>query len=70
VSAPEEKLLLEFNIVAAAKAQALEHLRADKHRPAMPDKPSEKHDQPNKNEAKPKDRTGCRPLPFAGMAQK
>jgi hypothetical protein len=30
VSAPDEKLLIEDNIVPAAKAQALAHLKADK----------------------------------------
>jgi hypothetical protein len=51
---------LEVSITAASKAQAAAQFKANKPRTCRPDKPN---DKPDKNKAKPKDRTGGRPLP-------
>jgi hypothetical protein len=66
LSALEDKRL-EVSITAAAKAQACAHFKVDKPRPDGPDKPS---DKPDKHKAKPKDRTGGRPLPSTYKAHK
>jgi hypothetical protein len=68
-SAMEDKRL-EVNITTAAKAQAITHFKADKPRPNIPDKPSDKPDMPDKSKAKPKDRTGGRPLPSSDKVHK
>jgi hypothetical protein len=69
VSAPKDKRV-EVSITADAKAQAIAQFKADKPRPCIPDKPSDKTDKPDKNKAKPKDRTGRRPLPSTDKAHK
>jgi hypothetical protein len=61
---------LEGSITAAAKAQATAQLKADMPRQDIPDKPSDKPDEPDKNKAKLKDRTGDRPLPSTDKARK
>jgi hypothetical protein len=65
MSALEDKRL-EANITGAAKAQAAAQFKADKPRPCRPDKP----DMSDKYMAKPKDRTGGRPLPSTDKAHK
>jgi hypothetical protein len=43
-------------------------LVTDKPRPDRPDGPNDKPDKPDKHKAKPKDRTGGRPLPATDKA--
>jgi hypothetical protein len=69
VSALEDKRP-EVSITAAAKAQAAAHFKADKPRPNIPDMPNDKPDKPDKPKAKPKDRTGGRPLTSTDKAHK
>jgi hypothetical protein len=69
LSAMEDKRL-EVSITGAAKAQAAAQFKADKPRPDKPDKPNDKPDKPGKHKAKPKDRTGGRPLPSTDKAHK
>jgi hypothetical protein len=69
MSAVEDKRL-EVSITAAAKAQAAAHFKADKPRPDTPDMPTDKPDKPDQTKAKPKDRTGARPLPFTDKTHK
>jgi hypothetical protein len=69
LSAVEDKRL-EVSITSAAKAQVVAHFKADKPRPDRPDKPNDKPDKPDKHKAKPKDRTGGRPLPSTDKAHK
>jgi hypothetical protein len=69
LSALEDKRL-EVSIAGAAKAQATAQFKADNPRPDRPDKPNDKPDKPNKHKAKPKDRTGGRPLPSTDKAHK
>jgi hypothetical protein len=58
------------SITAAAKAQATTQFKANKPRQDRPDKPSDKPDKLDKHKAKPKDRTGGRPLPSSEKAHK
>jgi hypothetical protein len=69
LSALEDKRL-EVSITTAAKAQAVAQFKADKRRPYRPDMPNDKPDKPDKPKAKPKDRTGGRPLPSIDKAHK
>jgi hypothetical protein len=69
LSALEDKRL-EVSITAASKAQATAQFKADKPRPDKPGKPNDKPDKPDKRKAKPKDRTGGRPLPATNKAHK
>jgi hypothetical protein len=69
MSAMEDKLL-EISITVVAKAQAIAHFKANKPRPCIADKPNDKQDKPDKNKAKPNDRTGSRPLPSTDKAHK
>jgi hypothetical protein len=69
VSALEDKRL-EVSITRAAKAQGAAQFKADKPRPGRPDKPNDKPDNSDKHKAKPKDRTGGRPLHATDKAQK
>jgi hypothetical protein len=61
---------LEVCITTTSKAQAIALFRADKLRQNRPDKPSDKPDKPDKIKARPKDRTGGRPLPSTDKAHK
>jgi hypothetical protein len=61
---------LEVSITAAAKAQAAAQFHADKPRPDKPERPTDKPDKPHKTKAKPKDRTGGRPLPSTDKTHK
>jgi hypothetical protein len=69
LSALEDKRL-EVSIIAVAKAQEDAQFKTDKPRLDRPDKPSDMADKPDKNKAKPKDRTGGRPLPSTDKAHK
>jgi hypothetical protein len=60
----------KVSITTAAKAQAAAQFKDDKPRPGRPDKPNDKPDKPDKHKAKPKDRTGGRPLPSTDKAHK
>jgi hypothetical protein len=69
LSTMEDKRL-EVSITTTAKAQATAQFKADKPGPDRPDRPNDKPDKPDKPKAKPKDRTGGRPLPSTGKAHK
>jgi hypothetical protein len=69
LSAMEDKRL-EVSFTALAKAQAAAQFKADKPRPDTPVRPNDKPDKPDKPMAKPKDRTGGRPLPSTDKADK
>jgi hypothetical protein len=61
---------LEVSITAAALAQATAHFKTCKPRTYRHCKPNDKQDKPDKNKAKPKDRTGGRSLPSTDKAQR
>jgi hypothetical protein len=61
---------LEASITATAKARATAQFKADKPRPERPTNTIDKPDKPDKHNAKPKDRTGGRPLPATDKAHK
>jgi hypothetical protein len=64
---------LEVSITAVAKAQIAPHFKPNKPKPYRPDRPHKPGDKPgmtDKNKAKPKDRTGGRPLPSTDKAHK
>ena len=69
MSALEDKRL-EVSITSVAKAHAIAQFKANKPRRDRPDKPSVKPHKPDKHKAKPKDRTGGRPLPSTDKAHK
>jgi ribosomal protein L12E/L44/L45/RPP1/RPP2 len=69
MSAMEDKRL-EVSITAVAKAPATPECKADKPRKEKPDKPSGKHDKPDNNKAKPKERKGGRFLHSSHKAHK
>jgi hypothetical protein len=69
LSAMEDKRL-ERSITLAPKAHAAARFKADNPRLYLPDKPSDRPDRTDKNKAKPKDRTGGRPLPSNDKARK
>jgi hypothetical protein len=69
MSALEDKRL-EVSITGAAKVQAAAQFKADKPRQYRPDRPTDKPDKPDKTKAKPKDRTGDRPLPSTDKTHK
>jgi hypothetical protein len=69
LSALDDKRL-EFNTTTTVIVQAVAQFKADKPRSERSDKPSDKPDMMDKNKAKPKDRTGGRPLPSTGKAHK
>jgi hypothetical protein len=69
MSALEDKRL-KVSIITTAKAQAAAQFKADKPRPDRLDKPNDKPDNPDIHKAKPKDRTGGRPLPATDKAHK
>jgi hypothetical protein len=61
---------LEVGITATAKAQVDAQFKADKPLPYRQNKPNDKPDKQDKHKAKPKDRTGSRPLPATDKAHK
>jgi hypothetical protein len=63
-----ENKRLEVSITRDAKAEASAQFKACMPRPDRPDKSSDKRVKPDNNKAKPKDRTGGRPLPSTDKA--
>jgi hypothetical protein len=61
---------LKVNITAVGEAQATAKFKVDKPRQDRPDKPNDKPNKPDKHKAKPKDRTGGRPLLATDKAHK